>query len=164
MAYYKSPYIQRGYGLGSIFNSLLRVFNPAKKHIARILSQPSTQKILKSVGKEAVSAGTDLLIEKASGNKDLKTVLDKRIEKAKNRISETINEAKKLQKRPNSKKYTRINNSSDSDDVWNELRTDYGKKSKKVYTFPKKKTKLGLHPKLSKRRRTRADYYTSVFD
>ena len=156
IAYYRSPYIQRGYGLGSVFASLLRFFNPAKKHIGKLLKQSSTKKILKSLGREAASTGTELLLEKAKGNKDLKSVLENRIQIAKHRISKAIKEAKKMPTKTNTKKYKSFSNMSKNEDIWSGLPSYHGKK------IDEEKTRL--HPKLSKRRRIRADYYKSVFE
>ena len=57
-----------------MFNSLLQFLKPGAKKISRIIKQPATQKILKSIGKEAASTGSELILEKIRGNKNICSV------------------------------------------------------------------------------------------
>ena len=68
----------RGYGIGGIFNSLIRFFKPVKRQIFSALNKPVTKEILKTVGQEAMSAGSELLLKKIKGSEDLDSLLDKK--------------------------------------------------------------------------------------
>ena len=82
-----------------MFNSLLRFLKPGAKKISRIIKQPATQKILKSIGKEAASTGSELILEKIKGNKDIGSVLENRIQHAKRKITQSVDDAMKERKK-----------------------------------------------------------------
>ena len=58
----KYIFYNRGYGLSSTFRSILRFLRPIKHQIINTLKDPATKSILKSVGEEAMSTGTQLLL------------------------------------------------------------------------------------------------------
>ena len=82
-----------------MFNSLLRFLKPGAKKISRIIKQPATQKILKSIGKEAASTGSELILEKIKGNKNIGSVLENRIQHAKRKITQSVDDAMKERKK-----------------------------------------------------------------
>ena len=116
---YRSAYIQKGYGLGGIFRGIVRLFRPVAKNVVKVLSRPEVRKVLKTVGKETVDTGKGLLMDKLQG-KDLKSMIDKRINIAKRRIADSIEEGINSRKQANNiKKYHHIRDEI-SDDVTND--------------------------------------------
>ena len=81
--YYRSPYIQKGYGLGSIFRGMAKFFKPLGRSLVRIVNTPEVNNVFKSVGKEAFNTGSELLMNSLNGN-NIQTKMDKRIQQAKN--------------------------------------------------------------------------------
>ena len=106
--YYRAPYVQRGHGLGSIFRGVAKFFRPLARNIVSTFNNPAVKKVLKTVGKETLGTGSELLIDSLKGN-DIDSKLDQRIKKAKQRIADSIadgiNTAKQNKK---SKTYTRL--------------------------------------------------------
>ena len=64
-----------------------------------IIKQPATQKILKSIGKQAASTGSELILEKIKGNKNIGSVLENRIQHAKRKITQSVDDAMKERKK-----------------------------------------------------------------
>ena len=57
--YYKSPYIQSGYGLGGVFRSLAKIFTPVARNVVKMVNKPVVKKVLKNIGKEALDSVAD---------------------------------------------------------------------------------------------------------
>ena len=178
MAYYKSPYIQRyvisyilknsffyffvrssdhsllfrGYGIGFVFNSMLRFFKPAGRKIARLLKEPAAKEVLKNIGKEAASTGTEILLKKLKRGQNLRSKSEERIKRAKKKISRSLNDTVKLKSKGSNIKYYKLD--SDSDDGSfeykrrNELITKNSQKSKDHHNTKDKK--VVKHYQLSK--------------
>ena len=107
-SYYRSPYVQKGYGLGSIFRSVAKFFRPIARNITRTMNSPKVKNVLKTVGKETINTGSELLIDSIKGN-DIESKLDKRIKTAKQRIVDSIQDGINISKRANeSRKYKRL--------------------------------------------------------
>ena len=87
--YYRSPYIQKGYGLGSIFRGVAKFFKPLGRSLVRSVNTPEVKNVFKTVGKEAFNTGSKLLIDSLKGN-NIETKMDKRIHQAKKRIIDSI--------------------------------------------------------------------------
>ena len=87
--YYKAPYIQKGYGLGGIFRGVAKFFRPIAKNIIKSINTPGVKNVLKTVGKETLNTGSELLIDSLKGN-DIESKLEQRIQKAKKRITDSI--------------------------------------------------------------------------
>ena len=87
--YYRSPYIQKGYGLGSVFRGVARFFKPLARSLVRSVNNPEVKNVFKTVGKEAFNTGSELLINSLKGN-NIETKMDKRIQQAKKRIIGSI--------------------------------------------------------------------------
>ena len=102
MYYYKAPYIQKGYGLGGIFRSVVKFFKPMVHSATKILNKPEVKRVLKTVGKETLHGGSKVLLDSLQGN-DIKSVLNKRISKAKQKITDSIEESIKLRRKNNDK-------------------------------------------------------------
>ena len=98
--HYKSVYIQKGYGIGGIFRGIARLFRPIARNVVKILNKPEVKKVLKTVGKETINTGSELLIDKLQG-KHLKSRLDKRIDIAKKRIVESIQDGIRSRRKAN---------------------------------------------------------------
>ena len=108
--YYRAPYVQRGHGLGSIFRGVAKFFRPLARNIVSTLNNPVVKKVLKTVGKETLDTGSELLIDSLRGN-DIDSKLDQRIKKAKQRISDSIEDGINMSKqKKQSKNYTRMVN------------------------------------------------------
>ena len=103
MYYYKTPYIQKGYGLGGIFRSVVKFFKPMVHNAAKILNKPEVKRVLITVGKETLHGGSKVLLDSLRGN-DIKSTLNKRISKAKQKITDSIEQSIKL-RRKNDDKY-----------------------------------------------------------
>jgi len=148
-SYYRSPYVQKGYGLGSIFRSVAKFFRPIARNITRTMNSPEVKNVLKTVGKETFNTGSELLIDSIKGN-DIESKLDKRIKTAKQRIVDSIEDGINMSKRANeSRKYKRLYDN------------EYLSKASNNYTrrrVPNKIRKLS-----SKQRRTKTAHRT-VFD
>ena len=107
-AYYRSPYIQRGYGLGSMFRGLAKLFRPLVRNLSTTMNRPDVRNVLKTVGKETLNTGGELLINSLKGN-DIESKLDSRINLAKKRIANSIEEGINMRKRTReAKKYQRL--------------------------------------------------------
>lgn len=114
---YRSGYIQKGYGLGGIFRGIVRLFRPVARNVVKVLSKPEVRKVLKTVGKETVDTGKGLLMDKLQG-KDLKSMIDKRINIAKRRIADSIEEGIKSRKQANNiKRYHHIRDKISDDET-----------------------------------------------
>ena len=87
--YYRSPYIQKGYGLGSIFRGVAKFFKPLGRSLVRSVNIPEVKDVFKTVGKEAFNTGSELLIDSLKG-KNIESKMDKRIQQAKKRIIDSI--------------------------------------------------------------------------
>ena len=87
----KSPYSQRGMGLGSIFSSLARVFVPVAKTVFRA-SKPIVKKVVKQAGKEALQIGLDTLGDVASGQ-EVKSSLKRNLQAGSKRTLEKVDDA-----------------------------------------------------------------------
>ena len=79
--YYRSPYIQKGYGLGSVFRGVARFFKPLARSLVRSVNNPEVKNVFKTVGKEAFNTGSELLINSLKGN-NIETKMDKTIRQA----------------------------------------------------------------------------------
>ena len=98
-SYYRSPYVQKGYGLGGIFRSVAKLFRPIVRNITRTINRPEVQNVLKTVGKETLDTGSELLIDSTKGGKDIESKLNKRIKIAKQRIVDSIEDGISMGKR-----------------------------------------------------------------
>ena len=106
--YYKAPYIQKGHGLGSIFRGVAKFFRPLARNIVNTFKQPTVRNVLKTVGKETLGTGTELLLDSIKGN-DIESKLDQRIKSAKQRIVDSIEDGIITAKRAKeSRKYNRL--------------------------------------------------------
>ena len=147
----------RGYGLGSVFNSLLRFLKPAGKQISKLLKKPTAQKVLKTVGKEAASTGAEIVLEKMKGNKSLSSVLNKRIQQAKTKISEAVTKGRRermktkkiASKSKRNKRYGNVSNRK------RKRKTVGGESFLRSVKLKRKTTRQPLK---------NTDYYKSVFD
>ena len=147
-SYYRSPYVQKGYGLGGIFRSVAKLFRPIVRNITKAINRPEVRNVLKTVGKETFDAGSELLIDSIKGN-NIESKLDKRIKIAKQRIVDSIEDGINMSKRAKeSRKYNRLDDS------------EYLSNASNNYT---KRRILNKIKKSSKRRRTKNARRT-VFD
>ena len=106
--YYRSPYIQRGYGLGGMFRGLAKLFRPLVRNLSSTINRPEVRNVLKTMGKETLNTGSELLIDSLKGN-DIESKLDSRINLAKKRIANSIEEGINMRKRTReAKKYQRL--------------------------------------------------------
>ena len=107
---YKSAYVQKGYGIGGIFRSVAKFFRPIARNVTKVINQPEVQKVLKTIGKESASAGSELLLDSLKGN-NIESKLNNRIKVAKQRIVESIEDGIRSKKRAyNTKNYQRLDN------------------------------------------------------
>lgn len=77
LAYHRGPLVQRGRGIGSIFQGLSRFFIPLAKSV---IKSPTVRKLAKSAGREAFSAGlgaTADLLEGKDARPGMKRSFDK---------------------------------------------------------------------------------------
>ena len=147
-SYYRSPYVQKGYGLGGIFRSVAKLFRPIVRNIIRTINRPEVKNVLKTVGKETLDTGSELLINSIKGGNDIGPRLDKRIKIAKQRIVDSIEDGISMGKR--AKEYRKYDRLDDNDYLSN-----VSNKSKKRRIPVKTK-------RSSKRRRT--NIRRTVFD
>ena len=147
-SYYRSPYVQKGYGLGGIFRSVAKLFRPIVRNITRTINRPEVKNVLKTVGKETLDTGSELLIDSIKGGHDIGSRLDKRIKIAKQRIVDSIEDGISMGKR--AKEYRKYDRLDDNDYLSN-----VSNKSKKRRIPVKTK-------RSSKRRRT--NIRRTVFD
>ncbi len=141
-AYYRASYIQKGYGLGSIFRSVAKLFRPIARNIRKTIDRPEVRNVLKTMGKETLNTGGELLIDSIKG-KDVKPTLDKRIKIAKQRIANSIEEGINMRKRARrSHQYTQL----DDEDYLSGLADNY---------VQRKRPKVVKKLRSSKRKRTK---------
>ena len=105
---YKSTYIQKRYGLGGIFRGIAKMFRPIARNLSNTIRRPEVQRVLKTIGKETLDTGSELLLDTIKGN-DIEMKLDKRINLAKQRIADSIEDGISMSKRArDSRKYHRL--------------------------------------------------------
>ena len=68
MYVYRSPYAQKGYGLGGIFRGVAKFFRPIARNVVKVFSKPAVKRVLKTVGEQAVNSGGEVLIDSLRGN------------------------------------------------------------------------------------------------
>ena len=123
-SYYRSPYVQKVYGLGGIFRSVAKLFRLIVRNIRRTINRPEVKNVLKTVGKETLDTGSELLINSIKGGNDIGPRLDKRIEIANQRIVDSIEDGISMGKRAKEyRKYDRLDD--------NEYLSNVSNKSKK---------------------------------
>ena len=112
MYHYKSAYIQKGHGLGGLFRGIRKFFTPLARKVVTTLNKPEVKNVLKTLGKETVTTGSELLLDSLQGN-DIQATLNRRINKAKKRIAESIEDGiKSRQKVNNIKRYRNLGDES----------------------------------------------------
>ena len=112
MYHYKSAYIQKGYGLGGIFRGIRNFFMPLARRVVTTLNKPEVKRVLKTVGKETLNTGSELLLDSIQGN-DIQSTLNKRINIAKKRIAESIEDGIKSRRTVNNiKRYQHLRDES----------------------------------------------------
>ena len=85
-SYHRGLHLQRGKGIGSLFNSIFRTILPIGK---KILSSPTTKKIAKTIGKKLGNIALDTVGDVLDGN-DLKSIAQKRLHQTKQEIGKAI--------------------------------------------------------------------------
>ena len=65
------------------------MFTPLARKGVTTLNKPEVKNVLKTLGKETVTTGSELLLDSLQGN-DIQATLNRRINKAKTRIAESI--------------------------------------------------------------------------
>ena len=68
MYVYRSPYAQKGYGLGGIFRGVAKNFRSIARNVMKVFSKPAVKKGLKTEDEEAVDTGGEVLIDSLRGN------------------------------------------------------------------------------------------------
>ena len=112
MYHYKSAYIQKGHGLGGIFRGIRNFFMPLARRVVTTLNKPEAKRVLKTIGKEALNTGSELVLDSIHGN-DIQSTLNKRIGTAKKRIAESIEDGIKSKRTVNNiKRYQRLRDES----------------------------------------------------
>ena len=89
MYHYKAAYIQKGRGLGGIFRGIKDFFMPLARRVVTTLNKPEVKRLPKTIGEETLNTGSKLVLESIQGN-DIQSTLDQRINIAKKRIAESI--------------------------------------------------------------------------
>ena len=119
IGYYRSPFVQKGYGLGSIFRGVAKRNRPIARKIANTLKSPEVRNVCKKVGKEALGNGSKLLMDSLKDNY-IESKLDNRIKLAKKRIVNSIEDGISMRKRTKGKqKYHRINDDESDEFFFN---------------------------------------------
>ena len=104
--YYRSPYIQKGYGLGGVFRSIAKLIHPIARKTIRFVNKPSVRNVLKTIGKEGIDSSKELLLDSLQG-KDIREKLKERIEIGKKHITDSIREGVSSQMN-NAKRYKKL--------------------------------------------------------
>ena len=108
-AIYRSPYIQKGYGIGGIFRGIARFLQPIARKAVKIANTPAVRNVLKTVGKETLDTGGELLLGSLKGDDDLQSKLKERINTAKKHVMDSIQQGVRAKKNlTRSNKYRRI--------------------------------------------------------
>ena len=89
MYHYKAAYIQKGRGLGGIFRGIRNLFMPLARRVVTTLNRPEVKRMLKTIGKETLNTGSELVLDSIQGN-DIQSTLDNRINIAKKRFNNTL--------------------------------------------------------------------------
>ena len=112
MYHYKAAYIQKGRGLGGIFRGIRNLFMPLARRVVTTLNKPEVKRVLKPIGKETLNTGSVLVLDSIQSN-DIQSTLDKRINIAKKRIAESIEDGIKSKRTVNNiKRYQRLRDES----------------------------------------------------
>ena len=157
MYVYRSPYAQKGYGLGGIFRGVAKFFRPIARNVVKVFSKPAVKKVLKTVGEEAVNTGGEVLIDSLRGN-DVEKTLDTRINLAKKRIADSIEEGIKSRKSINKiGRYKPLNEESSWDEEYEKDRLL--KKKVPLQMSKKKRARFTNKGKMHKTK-----MYKTVFD
>ena len=151
MMYYRGRYVQKGHGLGGIFKSVAKIFSPLARNIVRVANNREVKNILKTVGEEAMDTGKELLINKLRGE-NLQPQMKEKLNKSKQRISDSIKEGIAALRAKRKSKYKRlIEDISDDESLEN-------------YRLGRRGTRTSYLPKSKIRRSKRNAKYESVFD
>ena len=145
---------------------MIRYLRSIKKRIVSALKEPATKKLLKNIGKEAVSTSSDLLFEKVKGTDNFGASVEKRLKQAQKRITESIKEGKNLRKG-----YNRLQDSETEDSSADEYLSQRNLKKRRKYnsSIPyhrlRKKSKKPTPSKLKRHTSKKSDLdYQSVFE
>ena len=85
---------------------------PLARRVVTTLNKPEVKRVLKTIGKETLNTGSELVLDSIQGN-DIQSTLDKRINIAKKRIAESIEDGIKSKRTVNSiKRYQRLRDES----------------------------------------------------
>ena len=158
MYVYRSPYAQKGYGLGGIFRGVAKFFRPVARNVVKVFSKPAVKKVLKTVGEEAVNTGGEVLIDSLRGN-DVEKTLDTRINLAKKRIADSIEEGIKSRKSINKiGRYKHLNEEPSWDEEYEKDRLL--KKKVPLQTSKKKRARFSNKGKMHKTKMYKTVYVT----
>lgn len=147
MYHYKSGYIQKGHGLGGLFRGIRNFFAPLARKVVTTLNRPEVKRVLKTIGKESVNTGSELLVDSIRGN-DIQATLNKRIGIAKKRIAESIKDGVNSQRKANNiKRYHHLRNNSPESDNYENLHSS--NRYKRIHS-PSVKTKSTPSVKVNK--------------
>ena len=148
-----------------------------KRQIVKVLQKPATKKLIKSLGEEAVNTGSELLLGKINGNKSFQDTLDKRIQSAKETISNAVGDARKNARKikKSGQAYQRFVNSDtdfnsdvEEDEVYYKKVPRYTKmkmRGREVYrNIPKKVKPRRVGMKKQRKSRKLDNIYQTVFD
>lgn len=92
---HRGPYIQRGRGLGGTLSSMFKGVVPAMQVMGKkILAEPETKNVLKTLKRSAVEAGLNVASDTLSGKK-LKESLSENVTTAKKAIKKSLSSALK---------------------------------------------------------------------
>ena len=143
--------------MGEIFRGVAKIFRPIARNVVKVFSKPAVKKVLKTVGEEAVNTGGEVLIDSLRGN-DVEKTLDTRINLAKKRIADSIEEGIKSRKSINKiGRYKHLNEEPSWDEEYEKDRLL--KKKVPLQTSKKKSARFSNKGKMHKTK-----MYKTVFD
>ena len=140
-----------------VYFAVWQFFRPLARNVVKVFSKPGVKKVLKTVGEEAVNAGGEVLIDSLRGN-DVEKTLDTRINLAKKRIADSIEEGIKSRRSINKiGRYKHLN----EEPPWDE---EYEKDLLLKKKVPLQETKKRRARFSNKGKIRKAKTYKTVFD
>ena len=134
-----------------------KIFQTNSTKRGEIFSKPAVKKVLKTVGEEAVNTGGEVLIDSLRGN-DVEKTLDTRINLAKKRIADSIEEGIKSRKSINKiGRYKHLNEEPSWDEEYE--KDLLLKKKVPIHTPNEKRARFSNKGKIHKTK-----MYKTVFD
>ena len=104
MMYFRGIYIQKGYGIGGLFNTYHNLLKPIVKKLVTLIKKTEVKEILKTGGKAGANIGTEMLIRSMKGKVMNNPTVQRKIEEGKRKLMRSVEEGISSLNTPKKKK------------------------------------------------------------